>query len=365
MMDSDEPIDPAVTPELFREWRSPRRGTANPERMNNPVWEWLVKSRLSAFQANERMQGPEPMAAGPGWCFERFGQSQTVLPDGRKVFIAGEHEDYYDPDFFIYNDVVVQAGERLEFFGYPTDVFPPTDFHSATLVGDRIVIIGNLGYQQSRQPSVTPVFVLQTDTWAISPIRTHGQAPGWLHEHEARLSDDGAFIIIRGGKLDRGDPEHSLVENIDDWQLHLADWRWDRLTERRWQRWEFVRADGKRNHLWDLRRAQFAREYPGVAAASERTEGLEKELGAVPNLELVEKLYRPAWPNEPLPQAEEEYNVHRIRVGGVVVRYVEEMHAVQMTVEGELPAATVEALTSDLRAKLSALENAPVEVKPL
>jgi hypothetical protein len=36
-----------------------------------------------------------------------------------------------------------------------------------------------------------------------------------------------------------------------------------------------------------------------------------------------------------------------------------------MTVEGELPALAVEALTSDLRSKLSELENAPFELKPL
>ena len=35
----DVEVDPAVTPELYRQWRAPRRGGANPERMNNPVWE--------------------------------------------------------------------------------------------------------------------------------------------------------------------------------------------------------------------------------------------------------------------------------------------------------------------------------------
>ena len=44
---------------------------------------------------------------GPTWCFSRFGQSETVLPDSSRVLIAGEHEDWYDPDFHIYNDVVV------------------------------------------------------------------------------------------------------------------------------------------------------------------------------------------------------------------------------------------------------------------
>src|SRR3954465_14529478 len=85
--------DPAVTPELFREWRSPRFGRTNPERMNNPVWEWLVKSRIDAFNANENLNGPDSLEAGPCWCFCRYGQTTTPLADGRTVMIAGEHED--------------------------------------------------------------------------------------------------------------------------------------------------------------------------------------------------------------------------------------------------------------------------------
>jgi hypothetical protein len=369
MSEHEDSCDPAITPELFQEWRSPRRGKSNPERQNNPVWEWLVKSRLNAFQANERMRGPSAMEAGPGWCFDRFGQSCTLLPDGRKVFIAGEHEDHYDPDFFIYNDVVIESDAGLEIFGYLTDVFPPTDFHSATLAGDRIIIIGNLGYPESRRPGATPVFILHTDTWRITSVLAQGSSPGWIHKHEATLSEDGASIVLRGGKLDRGDPDHSLVENIDDWRLHLADWRWERMTERRWQRWEFVRQDAENNHLWDLRQALFARKHPSLNLPDFAKEfglpSLEEELGGAPNLDLLEKLYTPAWPHEHLPSSDEEYNVHRIRVADVVVRYVEEMHAVQMTVEGELPPLAVEALTSDLRAKLSSLENAPFELRPL
>jgi hypothetical protein len=87
------PPGPEVTRELFLEWRSPRYGRSNPERMDNPVWEWLVRSRLSAFYANDDFKGPSPFDAGPGWCFKRFGQSKTTLPDGRIFLIAGEHED--------------------------------------------------------------------------------------------------------------------------------------------------------------------------------------------------------------------------------------------------------------------------------
>src|SRR5215213_4761385 len=137
---------PDITPELFREWRSPRLGASNPERLTNPVWEWLVRSRWSAYSASQHFGSSAEGRSGPGWCFARFGQSATELPDGRVVLIAGEHEDSYDPDFYIYNDVVVRRPDgAIEIFGYPRDAFPPTDFHSATLVDDRVVIVGSLG----------------------------------------------------------------------------------------------------------------------------------------------------------------------------------------------------------------------------
>src|SRR5256885_12843446 len=120
-------LDPVVTPELFREWRSPRFGQSNPERMNNPIWEWLIRSGFDAYSATERFNGPSALGAGPGWCFNRFGQSSTQLSDGRTVLIAGEHEDHYDPDFYIYNDVVIlHPDRRMDIFGYPRKAFRPT-----------------------------------------------------------------------------------------------------------------------------------------------------------------------------------------------------------------------------------------------
>jgi hypothetical protein len=363
---NETPLDPAVTPELFREWRSPRFGRSNPERMNNPVWEWLIRSRLDAYLANERLKGPSAMNAGPGWCFDRFGQSSTRLPDGREVLIAGEHEDYYDPDFYIYNDVVVRhADGRLDIFGYPREVFPPTDFHSATLAGHRIIFVGNLGYPEERQAGMTPVVVLDLETFSVSKVVTGGIPPGWLHGHSAVLSEDGASILIRQGKLDRHEESGLQVENIDDWRLRLADWSWERLTDRRWQRWEFRRIDRKLNHLWETRMALFSRDFHQEQDLRRQIEKLTKACGVAPDLDLAAKLYRPELLHEEVPRVEHEYNVFRIRIDGIVVRYVEDMHSIQMTVEGNLPQTSVQALVSDLLAKLSALDNAPYEAKQL
>lgn len=364
--DQEAILDSAVTPELFRVWRSPRFGRSNPERMNNSVWEWLVRSKLNAYSATERFKGPSALDAGPCWCFDRFGQSSTPLPGGRTVLIAGEHEDHYDPDFYIYNDVVVLHPDgKIDIFGYPREVFSPTDFHTATLVGNSVIIIGSLGYPAERMLGITPVAILDLDTFAVSKVTASGTLPGWLHDHTADLSEDGASILIRRGKLDRGGEGISLVENIDDWRLHLAGWRWERLTERRWQRWQITRKDRKHHHLWQIQQAIWSRSVGWNKEFLEEIEQLTRVLGIRPDLDLAATLFRPSIPHETMMAMEDEYNVFRIKVEGIVVRYVVDTYSIQMTVEGDLPQATVKALASDLVEIMSTLENAPFDMAQL
>lgn len=347
-----------ISPELFRQWRAAIRGTQHPQSMTNPVWAWLVDSRLGAWQANE-LFGENTGRESARWCFERYGQSSTELPDGRIVWIGGEHEDHYDPDFFIYNDVtIVMPGGEVEIFGYPADVFPPTDFHSATLLVDRIVLIGSLGYGPERRAGVTQVLTLELDRWRVASIQTEGAGPGWIHEHEARLSADKRSIVISGGKVDRCDGSF-LVENIDEWRLHLDTWTWERLTWQPWTRFDIQRQDNTALHLWQMRSALWSKRHDPKTAKAEE-EKLAAELGAPINLELLPSLFQPALADEILPEREEEYKVFRIRVGNVIVRYVEEMFGVQVTVEGELPDAIIAQLRQDLVDKLEALEHAPM-----
>jgi len=91
-------------------------------------WEWMVQSGVSAHEANTLLNGPSPFDAGPTWCFQRFGQTVSYLPGARRLLIGGEHEDWYDPDFYIYNDLVaIDATGAIEIYGYPCEDFPPTD----------------------------------------------------------------------------------------------------------------------------------------------------------------------------------------------------------------------------------------------
>lgn len=206
----------------FSQYQNRTFGRSNPERMNNPFWEAMVRSRADAYFASVEL-GETTICREPCWCFDRFGHSLTKLPDGRYVEIGGEHEDYYDPDFCIYNDVVVHHGDgTFDIFGYPEEIFPPTDFHSATLVGSHIYIIGSLGHTGKRQAGDTPVYRLDTTTFSIERINCTGTSPGWIHRHKARLCDGGEIAITDGLVFQDDD----LVPNTNVFRLDVAKGVW-------------------------------------------------------------------------------------------------------------------------------------------
>ncbi|MEZ5853508.1 MAG: hypothetical protein R3D67_01715 [Hyphomicrobiaceae bacterium] len=210
----------------------PRFGTSNPEAAHNDVWTEIKRNGWNAYQARQELQqrtGRPIKRSGPFWSWERFGRTTTTLPDGRIVHVAGEHEDHYDPDFCIYNDVTVEHPDgRLEFFIYPRDVFPPTDFHTATLAGDRIVLIGSLGYPQERNPGSTQVLLLDTTTFAISPAPASarsGICPGWISRHTAEKINNETILVV-GGKLATA---KDYVDNHRQWKLDLTTWTWSEV----------------------------------------------------------------------------------------------------------------------------------------
>ncbi|HVK16359.1 MAG TPA: ankyrin repeat domain-containing protein [Fimbriiglobus sp.] len=205
-------------------------GRSNPERMNFPFWKAMVANGGSAYHARERFDQGR-LSDDAIWCYDRFGMSLTELQGGRVIEIAGEHEDYYDPDFCIYNDVIVHHGDgTFDIYGYPEVVFPPTDFHTATLVGNVIFIIGNLGYAGSRRYGTTPVYRLDIHSLAIEPVATTGNLPGWISRHRAKLV--GCGIEVSGGKVcDRLGNEERYEDNSNTFVLDLETRTWSRRID--------------------------------------------------------------------------------------------------------------------------------------
>ncbi len=217
----------------FQSGRAPRFGRVNPEKMNVPFWNAMTRSGAIASDARDLFDPNEKAAAGAVWCNQRFGKSMTFLPDGRIIEIGGEHEDFYDRDFHIYNDVFVHHGNsQFEIYGYPESVFPPTDFHTATLVGNHIYIIGGLGYPQDRKPGTTPVYRLSTKTLAMEKVKTTGQNPGWIQRHRANfkaVAGKPGEIHLEGGHVcmaKAGRDEEDWIENEATFVLDLESLKW-------------------------------------------------------------------------------------------------------------------------------------------
>lgn len=220
--------------------RYARPGTANPEDQTTLYRIAMIRAGASAFSAREhfredrgpfareslveRLKGIFGRSERPSppvyWCFARFGYSATLLPGGRCVLIGGEHEDSYDPDFYIYNDVTVfHPGGEIQVFGYPHETFEPTDFHTATLVDDHIWIIGGLGYKHQREGAI-PVYRLNVQTYRIERMATLGDIPPRLYGHRAESVGDS--IIVQEGQLS------NKMVNMDAHTLHLPSLTWTR-----------------------------------------------------------------------------------------------------------------------------------------
>ena len=218
---------PSATPQEYVAAKNHVFGRQNPEETNHAFWLAMIRSGAGAWRAKQHFGDKD--SSQPVWCFTRYGRSTTRLPDGRIIVVAGEHEDYYDPDFCIYNDVTVfEPGGNIRIFSYPENVFPPTDFHTATPVGDFIYLIGSLGYMQQRRPGHTPVYRLDIRNYQIETVETTGDMPGWISKHRARLY--GNSILIEGGRC-IVDECGELQDNPDTacWRLDLSNLIWQRV----------------------------------------------------------------------------------------------------------------------------------------
>lgn len=123
--------------------------------------------------------------------------------------------------------MVVYDGEGdFTIYGYPREVFPPTDFHTATLVGEWIYIIGSLGYPEDRHYGHTQVFRLSTIDFHMERVDTSGEDPGWIDRHRARLVTPDT-IEVSGGKICKD--EDSYDDHVLTHEFDLSSHAWRRV----------------------------------------------------------------------------------------------------------------------------------------
>jgi hypothetical protein len=223
------------SPRHFERARTRRFGMTNPERISEPFWEGMIRSGISGHEAMQLLDPGSPRRdRQPIWSAQRFGQSLTFLSDGRILQIGGEHEDSYHSDFCIYNDVFVHGTDgSIQIYGYPEEAFPPTDFHTATLVGDHVYIIGSLGYFGTRHFGDTPIYRLDVNTFRIERLEANGDGPGWISRHRAMLVSP-AEIHISGGKVAQlVEGQEAYVGKNDSFTLDIERLEWRRQRQPR------------------------------------------------------------------------------------------------------------------------------------
>ncbi len=113
---------------------------------------------------------------------------------------------------------------------YPAAVFPPTDCHSATLLGDSIYVIGNLGYPADRQLGKTPIFKLDLASYGMEEVPSSGESPGWINNHKAALDNDRGIVVSAGLRHVLVNDKVVEIENADTYRLCLDTSVWTRIS---------------------------------------------------------------------------------------------------------------------------------------
>lgn len=356
-------VAPEAVRAQFKDWCMPRRGSANPECQTNDVWTWLIETGATPYRAHRAAGVGDKMS--PMWCSGRFGQTETHLSDGSIVSVGGEHEDHYDPDFYIYNDVIVRHPDgSTEIYGYPRDVFPPTDFHTATLVDDTIWIVGGLRYLDDRIHGTTTICRLDLHDFSIHREEIAGTPPRWLFEHKARLGDGGQSIVLNGGQVAHQSAQR-YVENLTTWKLDLRAKTWTALETKAFTRWMLMREDGSPNDLWAISEVARANGSSRPSTFAERYRSEFAARGLIVDAALYDARYQLPVPHEIVEQPEDSFRRYRIAVDDVIVRFDEDYFDITVTVEGTLPEDMLDRIRRHGVETFSRLEGVPYKWIPL
>ncbi|MBO9467925.1 hypothetical protein J7443_22025 [Tropicibacter sp. R15_0] len=272
------------------------------------------------------------------------------------------------PGFYIYNDVVVQRPDgSVEFYGYPEGVFPPTDFHSATLCGDEILIVGGLHYPKDRLQNTTLVYRLQLSDFSIQRVETQGTTPNWLHDHNAELDMSRQSLVCSSGKVTHT-PTGRVIENLTTWGFDLSTNRWSATSSQSFHRWLLVREDESFNELWGIGQVFDAERSTETNDIAEQYKRKFAARGHVVDPKLHAARFTPPIPHTPVLATDpfgKDFRVHRLEIQGVTIRIREDMHEIAVTVEGDLPADILADLQQFGVKTYSAIEGVPYKSIPL
>ena len=247
--------DNVVSVEWFERGRKHRYGRANPERFDEPVWEWMEREKVFSWNSIERFGIPwtfEP-SAEPDWWFSRDGAASVSLGEDRCLSIGGK-TDEYGYGSMSHNDVreyrlgvTDSTSELVAIYGYPREVFPGVCGATATLVGEYVYVIGGIEEGLQWDARRAGVYRLHLATMRMEKVETSGEDPGAIRFHSAELRSDGGAVVVEGGtrpsrpkrKLFRGWTQTD--ESFETFELCLRTHAW-RLVEARAECFEIETA---------------------------------------------------------------------------------------------------------------------------
>jgi len=213
--------------------------------VKDPFLDYMVKAGVDPRFVREQYDFPpdfsiidEVRDETAIWSFSRHGHSTTHYRNKFRIHIGGVYWDIAAPDFLIYNDVIVQDWTgRVWIYFYPSDVFPPTGYHTATLLDEEfgpldsvtngIITVGGSGYSNDRSFWETPVHHLDLNEMGIRTIDTTGDAPGWILDHSTTLVDKTKLLVTGGKILDEHDNFNS---NPNRFELDLWTRKWTKYA---------------------------------------------------------------------------------------------------------------------------------------
>jgi hypothetical protein len=200
----DTTVFPVSTAQ-YKQFKSPRSGTSNPEEIDNPFWLEMARRRWPASRARlhfgdfappkTRRERCDVDAALPTqtcaenerkslrladreivWTAVRDDALKVALDDGRWLQIGGIIRHYLEEyaDSRAYNDVIVTHPEgTVRILAYPEDVFPKLAEFIGVVRGEDVFIFGIEYREQPRaEPRVPVTLRLNTSTFVVDRIAT-------------------------------------------------------------------------------------------------------------------------------------------------------------------------------------------------
>ncbi|MBA2540135.1 MAG: hypothetical protein H0V17_10910, partial [Deltaproteobacteria bacterium] len=121
-------------------------------------------------------------------------------------------------------------------------------------------------------------------------------------------------------------------------------------------------TDGERSLLWEMRQLLWRTEHPQIKSSVDYRKNIVSATGRDPDLEQLRSLYQSPGSTVFEQREEDDFNVFRIELDGVIVRFTEESFRIAVMVEGQLSELRMRGLQQHVLARASALHASAWEV---